>query len=378
MSAPHRNCYDIHHIITVASEVKLPELERFRVDRELPEADIRVQIGHVPTRMPDWEGPEKVIHFHENAGSRGFAIEIRYGDHIDVLASSLLGHSPHVLYTNVIEPVLRWSFVERGYALVHGACLAVDDQAFLVTARTDTGKTTTMLRVLDSRPDYAFISDDLTLVSPDGRVLTYPKPLTISRHTLVAVNTPLLSWSERFALVFQSRLHSKSGRRFGLLLAKSHLPMATTNAIIQSLVPPPKYHVERLVPHARVAREATLAGLVVIERGSGGEVYLEGDEALDVLMANCEDSYGFPPYADIKESLYWSHGQDLRVAERGIVAAAFADCPAILMRSETRDWYQMLPDFIGGALAARGLLASRFGPQSEWAAARSAAAVGGR
>jgi hypothetical protein len=375
----YRHCYDIHHIITVASEVTLPELERFRIDRPLPAADIRVQIGRVPTHVPDWKGPEKVIHFHENAGSRGFAIEIRYGEHIDVLASALLSHSPHVLYTNVIEPILRWSFVERGYALVHGACLAVGDQAFLVTARTDTGKTTTMLRVLDSQPDYAFISDDLTLVGPDGRVLTYPKPLTISRHTLVAVHTPLLSWSERFALVFQSRLHSKSGRRFGLLLAKSRLPMATTNAIIQSIVPPPKYHVERLVPHARVAREATLAGLVVIERGSGGEVYLEGDEALDVLMANCEDSYGFPPYADIKESLYWSHGQDLRIAERGIVASAFADCPAILMRSETRDWWQMLPDFIGGALAARGLLTGRFGSQSaqsDWATASSA--VGGR
>jgi hypothetical protein len=154
--------------------------------------------------------------------------------------------------------------------------------------------------------------------------------------------------------------------------------MATTNAIIQSIIPPPKYHVERLVPHARVAQEATLAGLVVIERGSQGEVYFEGDEALDVLMANCEDSYGFPPYADIKELLYWSHGQDLRIAERGIVASAFADCPAILMRSETRDWWRTLPDFIGGALAARGLLTSRFGPQSEWATANSAAAAGGR
>jgi hypothetical protein len=254
--------------------------------------------------------------------------------------------------------------------------LAVGDQAFLVTARTDTGKTTTMLRVLDSQPEYAFISDDLTLVSPDGQVLTYPKPLTISRHTLVAVNTPLLSWQERFTLLFQSRLHSKSGRRFGLLLAKSRLPMATTNAIVQSLIPPPKYHVERLVPHARVAQRAKLAGLVVIERGNGGEVYLTSDVALDVLKANCEDSYGFPPYDDIKESLYWSGGRDLRITEREIVTSAFADCPAILMQSETRDWWQMLPDFIGGALAARGLLEGRFAPQSEWATASSA--VGGR
>jgi len=32
----------------------------------------------------------------------------------------MLRYSPHVLYTNVIEPLLRWTFVKRGYALVHG------------------------------------------------------------------------------------------------------------------------------------------------------------------------------------------------------------------------------------------------------------------
>ena len=77
------------------------------------------------------------------------------------------------------------------------------------------GKTTTVLRVLDNQPGCSFVSGNLTLVSPEGRVLTYPKPLTISRHTLVAVNTPLLSRRERTTLLVQSRLHSKSGRRLG-------------------------------------------------------------------------------------------------------------------------------------------------------------------
>jgi dolichol-phosphate mannosyltransferase len=308
-----------------------------------------------------------VVRYAEWPGSRGFAIELRFGEGIDIVASPLLRDSPHVLYTNVVEPVLRWSFVERGFALVHGACVAVDGQAFLITARTDTGKTTTMLRVLDSQPDYAFLSDDLSLVSPDGRVLTYPKPLTISRHTLVAVNTPLLSWSERLGLFVQSRVHSRSGRRFGLLLTKSRLPMATTNAVVQRLIPPPKYHVERLVPHARVAQVARLAGMIVIERGDGGEVRLDESEALKILMANCEDSYGFPPYDAIEESLYWSNGRDLREVERRIVAAAFEDCPAILMRSATRSWWQMLPDFIGGALAARLFPPTTAEPAPRWA-----------
>ena len=98
----------------------------------------------------------------------------------------LVGRSPHVLYTNVVEPILRWRIVEQGYALIHGACLVDGEDAYLITARTDTGKTTTVLKLLDSCP-YEFISDDLTLVAPDGTVLPYPKPLTISNHTLHAV-----------------------------------------------------------------------------------------------------------------------------------------------------------------------------------------------
>ena len=84
-------------------------------------------------------------------------------------------------------------------------------------------------------------------------MLTYPKPLTISRHTLHAVKTPVLNRRERLGLVVQSRLHSRSGRRFALLLAKTHAPAATINAITQILVPPPKFHVDRLVPGVRLA-----------------------------------------------------------------------------------------------------------------------------
>jgi dolichol-phosphate mannosyltransferase len=247
----------------------------------------------------------------------------------------------------VVEPILRWTFAERGYALVHAACLAAGDSAFLVTARTDTGKTTTSLRLLDSN-DYAFLSDDLTLVTPEGHVLTYPKPLTISRHTLKAVKTPLLSRRERLALVFQSRLHSRSGRRLALILARTHLPAATINALIQMLIPPPKYHVERLVPDVEVAPEARLAGIAVIQRGGDGELQIEEAEALETLMSNCEDAYGFPPYPAIEGFLRDRGERDLRDAERAIVAQALYGVPATLLQSDTMDWWRRLPGIVNG------------------------------
>jgi glycosyltransferase involved in cell wall biosynthesis len=337
-SPPGPYGYDIHGIVSVLSDARLPELERFRVGSLAAEPDIRVRLGRVAA---NGDGP--AIRYRE--GRLGFGLSIQMGTPIEATASPLVGRSPHVLYTNVVEPILRWTFAERGYALVHAACLAAGDNAFLVTARTDTGKTTTSLRLLDCEA-YSFLSDDLTLVSPDGRVFTYPKPLTISRHTLKAVKTPLLTRRERAGLVIQSRLHSRSGRRFALILARTHLPAATINAVVQVLVPPPKYHVERLVPGVEVAPEAHLAGMVVIERGGVGGLVLDEHEALETLMTNCEDAYGFPPYSEIEDSLRRRNGNDLRDVERAIVASALSGVPAAVLRSESMDWWRRLPGVV--------------------------------
>ena len=195
--------YDIHGIISVTSQVALPELAPFRTPAAHRGATIRVRLGNVSrARQAVRRSEPQHIHYNEGLGSLGFGIDRRsLGDTIEVLASPILKYSPHVLYTNVVEPILRWTFVRKGYALVHGACMAFGDDAYMVTARTDTGKTTTMLRILAEprRPRIAgaFISDDLTLVSPEGRVLTYPKPMTISHHTVKAVNARTLTMRER-------------------------------------------------------------------------------------------------------------------------------------------------------------------------------------
>jgi hypothetical protein len=332
--------------LSVESDSRLPELERFRIDETLEEPTISVRLGRVRSAATNRRGrPAEggVGHVvYAEARARGFAVEITMGDQVKILASPFLRHSPHVLYTNVVEPVLRWTVVRRGYALVHGACLSVQGAAFLITARTDTGKTTTILKTLDRHP-HAFLSDDLTILRADGRVLAFPKPLTISRHTVQAVKTPLLSRTERVALVVQSRLHSRSGRRFALVLAKTRLPAATINAIVQWLVPPPKYDVSRLVPDAPLVPEGQLAGMIVIQRGGEGQHTLEPDEALATLLANCEDAYGFPPYADIEHVLHSSNGSDWRAVEREIIARALAPTTATLLQSESMDWFERLP-----------------------------------
>ncbi|HMM42480.1 MAG TPA: glycosyltransferase [Thermomicrobiales bacterium] len=347
--------YDIHGVVSVESDVWLPELEAFLSEAAHAQPTLRVRCGTWRHRRAATKVTADATGAHfsydEGGGPLGFWIDVTRGETTEIVASPLLRHSPHVLYTNVVEPILRWTFVQRGYALVHGACVAFGSDAYLVTARTDTGKTTTILRLLDRQrrasDTGAFISDDLTLLDAEGHVFTYPKPLTISRHTVAAVNTPLLSRRERLGLFLQSRLHSRGGRGFALRLAQTPLPVATINTYVQWIVPPPKYHVQRLVPHVKRAPKAQLAGIFVIERGADGDMVLDPATALDILMTNCDDAYGFPPYPLIRPYLQGLNGHNLSGREREIVAQAITNVPARLMRSASMDWSRRIPLAVG-------------------------------
>ena len=71
---------------------------------------------------------------------------------------------------------------------------------------------------------------------------------------------------------------------------------------------------------------------------------LEGDQALEILMENCADSYGFPPYESIEEFLQGLRGgRSLVGKERDIVGSALDGIPATRLRSSTMDWWRMLP-----------------------------------
>jgi glycosyltransferase involved in cell wall biosynthesis len=333
--------YDIHGVITVASTAWLPELEAFRMDDPIKPVDINVRVGYGAIN-----GDDGVV-YTEWLKRFGFALRIRrHADGTDLFVSRLVAMSPHVLYTNAVEPVLRWMFAERGYALVHAACVEKDGAAFFITAQTDTGKTTTMLKILD-KSDFRFVSDDLTLINGEGQVLPYPKPLTISAHTLHAVKRNRLNRLQRMTMPIQSRLHSKTGRTVGFVLADTSLPAASMNAVVQKLIPPPKYHIEQLVPGVEIANDARVEWLFIIQRGGTGEVILEHEPAMDTLLENCEDAYGFPPYPSIEPYLRRNNGSgDLKRMERATITQAFDGVPALLLRSETLDWAVRIEEMI--------------------------------
>jgi dolichol-phosphate mannosyltransferase len=343
--APHRKhgyTYDVHGAVRVRSPVHLPELEPFAVDQLDGAADIEVAVrsrgfGGLHLR-PRVQEHGETVEYVEQLGAFGFAMRVEHGTPTAVTVSRLVSWSPHVLYTNVVEPLLRWEFVRKGSILAHAACLEVEGVGMLITAKTDTGKTTTCLQSLRTQSS-SFLSDDMVILAPDGQARSYPKPLTISAHTMSAVRSAPLSHRRRALLEVQSRIHSKGGRSVGLTMAKWQLPVATMNAITQMVVPPPKFSVNQLLPEAATCAGTQITRLLVIERGEAVYESLSHDEACKALAANTEDAYGFPPYPQVGKAL--SNG-DSAVEDR-IRAAALNAVASVRLCTPDRNWFERLP-----------------------------------
>ncbi|MEU0400123.1 glycosyltransferase family 2 protein [Streptomyces sp. NPDC006197] len=358
--------YDIAGTVTIGSQIRLPELEFFRAQWVPPDScDITVRVGDVGRRFPRHRavmteipgrgGPQPTtVQYEEQLGRLGANFRVDIGDPIDVLVSPLLARSPHVVYTNVLEALLRFVLVARGRMLLHSATVELGGTGVMLSALTDTGKTSTILRLL-SEHDGRFLSDDMTVVDATGNALCFPKPLTISAHTLHAVRSDDLTPHEWRRLQRQSRLHSKEGRSFAFTLARHNLPIMCVNAVTQILVPPPKYAVDRLVS-CRLSSAVKVTELFVIERGTPRLSDLGHDETVDRLLVNTEDAYGFPPFRYFAPAITvdgLDHAR-LRSRERDVLSGFLSGVRTRVLASDRFGWADEIPRLLDADRPAAG------------------------
>src|SRR5215218_7089509 len=351
--------YDIHGLVSVRSEVQLPELGYFHVEPFSHTADITVRRGYVGARrfIPKVQAimSPGLFVYREHLGSVGANFRVDLDNRITVTVSPLLALSKHVTYTNVVEALLRFVLVNKGHMLLHSATVRLGEETIMLSAQTDTGKTGTILRLLREHPDEAaFLSDDMTIINGDGEAQSFPKPLTISSHTMRAVNKKVLSPPRRLLLGIQSRIHSKEGRQFALLLARLNIPIISINAMTQIVVPPPKYMIDRLVPTARYCDFGSVRQIFIIGRGPEGEEPLSYEEALAILLANTEDAYGFPPFSIMERAITLRSrnlrkGKKLDISvlrskERGILEDFLRNMPVSRLISPNFGWADLIPE----------------------------------
>jgi dolichol-phosphate mannosyltransferase len=342
--------YDIAGVLRIESDVRLRELFHFLTDVPgRPDILIKAQrVGGLPGRRTRFVASGSTLSYYEHLGMAGANFRITMGDPITVEAAALLARSPHVLYTNVVEALLRFVLTSRGFVLLHSACLVANGQAVLLSAQTDTGKTSTVIRLVREH-GYEFLSDDMTIISPDGRALCYPKPMTLSYHTMSSIKGGELRGRERAALAVQSRLHSKSGRSVGRFLGGLNIPIMSVNSIVQILIPPPKFAIDALMP-AEIGTEAPISHVFLMERGEASSERVGIDDGIPTLIANTDDAYGFPPFATFAPHL--RIGADdydaLRDKEEALLRSALKKARIIRIRVPGHEWAERLPDFLKG------------------------------
>ena len=351
--------YDIHGLVAIRSEVRLPELGYFQVEPFSRAADITVRRGYVGARrmIPKVQATMSpgLFVYREHLGSVGANFRVDLDNRINVTVSPLLARSKHVVYTNVVEALLRFVLVNKGYMLLHSATVRLGEETIMLSAQTDTGKTGTILRLLQEHPENStFLSDDMTIINAQGEAWSFPKPLTISSHTMRAVNKHVLSLPRRLVLGIQSRIHSKDGRQFALLLARLNIPIIAINAITQILVPPPKYMIDQLVPTARYKDTGRVRQIFIIGRGPEDEEQLSHEEAMATLLANTEDAYGFPPFSIMERAitlrsrnLRKGKKQDisfLRNRERAILSDFLSNMWVSRLTSPNFGWADVIPE----------------------------------
>jgi dolichol-phosphate mannosyltransferase len=347
---PYR--YDVAGMVTIGSQVPLPELDYFRAQWLDATMDIAVRVGDVGRGTPlgravttQFVNPT-ALQYEEHLGRLGANFRIELGSTIEVTVGPLLARSPHVVYTNILEALLRFVVADRGRMLLHSACVVLDGHGIMLSARTDTGKTGTILRLLREHGGQ-FLSDDMTIVDDQAGALSFPKPLTISQHTLRAVEASDLSPSEWRQLRLQSRLHSKGGRSFALVLSRYNLPIMAINSLTQMLVPPPKYNVDRLVP-CRIGGSTTVRDLFLIERGEDRIDDVRPEQAVGELMVNTADAYGFPPFQYLAPVCLLGDGDyaELQRRERAVLTSAVERMRTRRIASSSFGWADTIPDML--------------------------------
>lgn len=355
-----RHTYDIDGLVRIKSSVRLPELEFFRSPiAAAPDIVIRTRPvgGWGPRLNVAVKNGSTRIEYLEHLGPLFANFSIDMDGPVVVTAGPLLAMSPHVLYTNVVEPLLRFILVSKGKMLLHAACISVDGRPIMLSAKTDTGKTSTILTML--RADGGvFYSDDMVIVDAQGTASRYPKPLTISAHTLRAVPQHQLKRSQRMTLAWQSRLHSREGRSVGKRLGAANLPIMSMNAVVQAIIPPPKYKVTDLVA-CDIGTQVRMENLFVIERGLPAVLEpIPADRALAELLENTEDAYGFPPYSSLAPHLKISgEGHErLRAREREILGSALAAVKVQRIRVPDYSWPALIKEASRPAVPERDLV----------------------
>lgn len=320
--------YNLHDLLRIESQVPLRELDYFAAEFSPAEVDIQIRVDRqgTPTQLPGG------ISYDDQLGRFGFGLTVLPGDYTQVVVSPLLEHSPDFLYTNIIEPILRWRLVQKEYALVKAACVTKGKQAILISASQDLG---VVVSYLCEKKEYAFLADDLTIIDSEGNVYSYPKPLTVN-HSMLDDSDSVQSATERLPLAGQRLLYTHYMRQIGLWLSEKDLPAATINTYLQRFIPQPKQHLKVLFPDTDLVDAAELKEVFYVHEANMAD---KAGQKINERLQQSETIAAFQPHPLLAEKLRTLGEEDLAMKEKNIILQAVRDVPVTFVNGETERWW---------------------------------------
>jgi dolichol-phosphate mannosyltransferase len=356
----HLHCYNIHNILTIRSEVLLYELEYFRCQDIPYDADMTIKaVGSLGGRFnfrrkiiieDELHQPNR-LKYTEHLGPFGAQFQVNFiANKVEILVNRIVSGSNHVLYVNLVEPLLRFLFIPKGYLLLHSACISssTGDEGLLISAPPDTGKTTTVLKCVKN--GFSFLSDDMTILRLPNEALCFPKPMTISSHTLRTALTISESKNngntKRSSLKLRSMIHSKKGRQLMRKLGNLNVPIFTINALGQKFIKPPKFNIDYFLQDALPKVRTKIYNFVLLETGLEGEhsINVPSDIATTRAIENTDDAFMFPPYREILKYLTINgrSASDLLEVEKHQLEEFLSNITCTISKSGNRLWYEAL------------------------------------
>lgn len=321
--------YNIHDIIKIESFAELYELEYFKT-ANIP-GDIDLYIGD-DVSEPTYE--ELLCSLWIDPGKEG--------ENTYLGISKLIHWSRHVLYVNLVEPLLRLLLVPKGYALLHLACMEKNGDGIMISAPPDTGKTSCILKCLkisnENGSGLSLLSDDMVIVGKDGSLLSFPKPFTISSHTLDSVfgiDTDL--WYK-----VRSRVHSKGGRStYKGIGSVPWMPIMSINAMAQIVFKPPKLYPDKIVS-IKIGKKAVPKRLFFLSNEFTGEKDISKEDAVKLIMSNTDNAYITPPYDNIfpRLTIRGMSYNDIIKEEKEIIRSLVENIEPIIIGRKDYSWYE--------------------------------------
>ena len=110
--------YNIHNIIKIKSDIEVFELEYFKTDTELKDIDLIIGNDTSDVTYKD------IL----------CSLSIKTDNATYLGVSNLISSSKHVLYVNLVEPLIRLLLIPKGYVLLHLACMEKNGGGLMISA----------------------------------------------------------------------------------------------------------------------------------------------------------------------------------------------------------------------------------------------------